>query len=389
MTVKLVANALPRTDLSFDIEYLSRARWFTPGPRTRGPIRFVVMHLTAVEAPLVNYLRYGARREDKVSCHYVACVEGIGQEVDEASIAYTNAGWNHATVTIEMDGPMSRSRAQWLGEFRPLVVNAARIAADVCRRHKLGIDRLSAAQMLDPRSTGIVDHLTCNQSMLLSGAKKGNPYTHVDVGHQFPWEEFLAMVHNFYHYGAEVAPPSRPDPTPVTPDDLTKMAEIDRYLLSIDFPGDLTPEMTGDAVKAVQWQITKTFKPIPVTGAMDPLTVWVLTEWQKARGFVVTGGVVNVFVWTALGCKPYSAPAIHPPPPPPAEVSPVTHPTLRLGSTGNYVVFLQHQLNKLIGTNLATDGNFGPQTRDAVVWFQTSRGLVADGVVGQQTWKAL
>jgi peptidoglycan hydrolase-like protein with peptidoglycan-binding domain len=32
------------------------------------------------------------------------------------------------------------------------------------------------------------------------------------------------------------------------------------------------------------------------------------------------------------------------------------------------------------------DGIYGPHTRDAVVAFQTSRGVPADGIVGYKTW---
>lgn len=39
--------------------------------------------------------------------------------------------------------------------------------------------------------------------------------------------------------------------------------------------------------------------------------------------------------------------------------------------------------------NIKADGRFGPQTLRAVKKYQTSKGLVADGIVGPKTRKAL
>lgn len=62
---------------------------------------------------------------------------------------------------------------------------------------------------------------------------------------------------------------------------------------------------------------------------------------------------------------------------------PVVKALLKRGSSGDSVKDLQRRLN------VTVDGDFGPQTEAAVKAFQTSRGLVADGIVGPYTWKAL
>lgn len=61
---------------------------------------------------------------------------------------------------------------------------------------------------------------------------------------------------------------------------------------------------------------------------------------------------------------------------------------LRQGDAGDTVSTLQYLL-RAHGYIVAADGDFGPETDAAVRGFQTSRGLIADGVVGTHTWTAL
>lgn len=52
-------------------------------------------------------------------------------------------------------------------------------------------------------------------------------------------------------------------------------------------------------------------------------------------------------------------------------------------------VFVQLRLRDLNYSPLAIDGYYGSQTAGAVTRYQRNHGLVVDGKVGQQTWKAL
>jgi hypothetical protein len=61
---------------------------------------------------------------------------------------------------------------------------------------------------------------------------------------------------------------------------------------------------------------------------------------------------------------------------------------LTLGDRGPDVKQLQSRLNQL-GAMVNPDGDFGPATRAAVIAFQASKGLTANGVVGPQTRSAL
>jgi hypothetical protein len=62
---------------------------------------------------------------------------------------------------------------------------------------------------------------------------------------------------------------------------------------------------------------------------------------------------------------------------------------LSLGARGERVRALQRRLDSLGFKVGQVDGSFGMKTLNAVKAFQRSRGLVADGVVGPQTWKKL
>lgn len=62
--------------------------------------------------------------------------------------------------------------------------------------------------------------------------------------------------------------------------------------------------------------------------------------------------------------------------------------TLRLGSTGPMVEFLQNILQKLKLYEGNIDGKFNTLTKNAVIKFQNENNLSADGIVGPLTWKA-
>ena len=64
-------------------------------------------------------------------------------------------------------------------------------------------------------------------------------------------------------------------------------------------------------------------------------------------------------------------------------------PTVKRGSVSNYVCIAQDDLNTLGYRTNGLDGIFGSATYNAVVSYQRSRGLAADGIVGCNTWRSL
>lgn len=61
---------------------------------------------------------------------------------------------------------------------------------------------------------------------------------------------------------------------------------------------------------------------------------------------------------------------------------------IRRGNSGNDVKILQQNL-AILSYIVNVDGKFGGETESAVKAFQRSRGLKADGVVGEKTWAAI
>jgi Putative peptidoglycan binding domain len=63
--------------------------------------------------------------------------------------------------------------------------------------------------------------------------------------------------------------------------------------------------------------------------------------------------------------------------------------TLKPGDTGTEVAILQRALASLGFSSGKADGQYGPATKNAVARFQQSTGLVADGILGPATLRAL
>jgi len=154
------------------------------------------------------------------------------------------------------------------------------------------------------------------------------------------------------------------------------------------------PTDTDRWMWAQAWADDQNFKP---TGRLTPGTIVVMTrsggghvtlfeEWDgdmlRCRGGNQSDAVnvssydpetVIQYVWPiAAGEQP--------------QIPVEDRPMLERGDTGPDVVDLQNMIPDFTGE---VDGDFGSETEQNVVRYQTSRGLEVDGVVGQETWSAL
>ena len=149
------------------------------------------------------------------------------------------------------------------------------------------------------------------------------------------------------------------------------------------FPGGDTAPATAPA----QEDKFDTSRAVPISSNEE-------IEKYKALGYEIRknpaskGSAIAVPPKTAAATTASPAPKPTPSLAPSSSTSGTTAPTLRVGSTGDQVKWLQEFLNTR-GENLTVDGIFGARTDAAVGRFQYSNGLVSDGVVGPKTYAAI
>ncbi|KAB8334527.1 peptidoglycan-binding protein [Scytonema tolypothrichoides VB-61278] len=135
---------------------------------------------------------------------------------------------------------------------------------------------------------------------------------------------------------------------------------------------------TGSQVSEIQRCLSKLgYYKGPVTGKFASLTRDAVIRFQRANG-LPTVGFVGARTQQLLQSQCQSRR-------PGGSVSSGLQP----GSSGQAVIRLQQDLQRLGYFNGPITGNFGPETQQAVIRFQESRGIRADGIVGARTEEAI
>lgn len=132
-------------------------------------------------------------------------------------------------------------------------------------------------------------------------------------------------------------------------------------------PGDQGTEVLALKKLLAHWDIsTNTCNCL-----FDPSLEQAVKTFQY-RMFLEATGIVSPLTWQAL----YAG-------------APVHMPRLQVGDRGEAVVQLQRALWVTGDYQSLVDGEFGPETQQAVRSFQRRQGLVEDGQVGVCTWRTL
>jgi peptidoglycan hydrolase-like protein with peptidoglycan-binding domain len=163
----------------------------------------------------------------------------------------------------------------------------------------------------------------------------------------------------------------------------------------------LAPGQGGPGVYTLQADLNLAGSSVPETGVYDGATWNAVRRFEDTHHLPLLGRTTAAFraaLLEALGWSPAKVEAA--PSPNSATASPnaslaaleAQHPAvgqlLAEGDSGHWVATLQADLD-LLGSGLAVDGLFGPETLAAVQRFQAAHGLPVTGTSTPATWEAI
>ncbi len=132
-------------------------------------------------------------------------------------------------------------------------------------------------------------------------------------------------------------------------------------------PWSYGPGDTGPTVAAIQYLLRSDGYTLEADSVFGPITEAAVKRFQELHG-LEANGTLDLATWKKLTGE---------------------H-ELRLGDSGDAVKAVQFLLVHVQGCNLMIDGDFGKDTRSAVIDFQSAHmAFFQDGIVDESTWFAL
>ena len=148
---------------------------------------------------------------------------------------------------------------------------------------------------------------------------------------------------------------------------------------------ELRKGQAGEAVAFVQKFLIAYGYSLALDGNFGLQTQQAVKNFQS-NNTLSADGILGKDTWRAIsGSLPIFGNGIFPSNP---NASGINLPVLQIGIAGEAVRFLQENLIAY-GFPVTFDGQFGPQTQQAVKNLQSWYGLSADGILGKDTWRAI
>jgi hypothetical protein len=186
--------------VTLTIKWVGPPRSYTEGRERQ--LRYVTLHYTAGSEGATsaeNGVAYDKSRTDGTSCHYFT--DSLGPALCEVHDEDTSHSamyrGNVLGIHIEICGT-AQTRAQWLdATSRATLQTTAELVAYLLTKHKLPNKRLSVAETRAAwyadaadrgKYEGYNDHGTITRAYPEDGG------THTDLGPNFPWDVFSAMI---------------------------------------------------------------------------------------------------------------------------------------------------------------------------------------------------
>lgn len=214
----------------------------------------------------------------KVSAHYCVDADSVVQCVREQDVAWAAPGANSNGIQLEHAGRAAQSGREWSDPYSTAMLErSAALVADICRRHRIPVAWLYAADLKAGRR-GITTHAAVSEAYRRSD--------HWDPGKGFPVDRFLARVRKAIG-SATAGEPQEPRPLKQSPPLLRdgfrgwEVKRLQKLLLA----HGLLPDATH------------------VDGVFGPITKAAVEAFQQLND-LEPDGVVGPLTWHALETLP-------------------------------------------------------------------------------------